>query len=66
MRNPAEHKIIQARILEYVESIGWSFVPRKKAEQRRGFDPRRLHSVIGPNCATKLGFMWRNVLIAPH
>ncbi len=36
---PGEHKIAQARILEYAEDIGWTAVPRKEAEQRRGFDP---------------------------
>ncbi|MEF8748137.1 MAG: hypothetical protein V5B31_09970 [Candidatus Accumulibacter propinquus] len=31
--------IVQARILAYAETIGWTFVPREEAEQRRGFDP---------------------------
>ena len=39
MPAPSEHKTVQARILEYSGSIGWTFVPRKEAEQRRGFDP---------------------------
>jgi len=36
---PGEHKTVQARILRYAEAIGWTFVPREEAEQRRGFDP---------------------------
>lgn len=39
MTTPGEHKTVQARILAYAEAIGWTFVPRKEAEQRRGFDP---------------------------
>ncbi len=35
---PSEHKTVQARILKYAEAIGWTFVPREEAEQRRGFD----------------------------
>ncbi|MHB1233929.1 MAG: type I restriction endonuclease subunit R [Burkholderiales bacterium] len=36
---PGEHKTVQARILEYAEAIGWRFVPREEAEQRRGIAP---------------------------
>jgi type I restriction enzyme R subunit len=39
MPTPGEHKTVQARILGYAEAIGWSFVSREEAEQRRGFDP---------------------------
>ncbi len=39
MPTPSEHKTVQARILGYAEAIGWTFVPREEAEQRRGFDP---------------------------
>ena len=39
MPTPGEHKTVQVRILEYAGAIGWTFVPREKAEQRRGFDP---------------------------
>ena len=39
MPTPSEHKTVQARILEYAQGIGWTFVPRDEAEQRRGFDP---------------------------
>ena len=33
---PSEHKTVQARILKYAETIGWTFVSREEAEQRRG------------------------------
>ena len=39
MPAPGEHKTVQARILEYAQEIGWTFVPRDEAERRRGFDP---------------------------
>lgn len=42
MTHPGEHKTVQARILEYAEVIGWAFVSREEAEQRRGFDPEVL------------------------
>jgi type I restriction enzyme, R subunit len=37
MPKPGEHKTVQARILKYAEEIGWRFVPRNEAQQRRGF-----------------------------
>ena len=36
MPTPSEHKTVQARILKYAETIGWTFVSREEAEQRRG------------------------------
>lgn len=39
MPGPGEHKTVQARILQYAQDIGWTFVPRAEAERRRGFDP---------------------------
>jgi len=39
MPAPGEHKTVQARLLEYAQEIGWTFVPRDEAERRRGFDP---------------------------
>ncbi len=39
MPTPSEHKTVQARILTYAQEVGWSFVSREEAEQRRGFDP---------------------------
>jgi len=38
MPKPSEHKTVQVRILKYAEDIGWTFVPREEAEQRRSFD----------------------------
>ena len=39
MPTPTEHKTVQARILGYAQDIGWTFVSRDDAEQRRGFEP---------------------------
>ncbi len=39
MPKPGEHKTVQARILDYAQQIGWTFVPRAEAEARRGFNP---------------------------
>jgi len=39
MSKPGEHKTVQARILEYAEAVGWTFVSREEAEQRRGIAP---------------------------
>lgn len=39
MPKPGEHKTVQARILEYAQEIGWTYVHREEAEVRRGFDP---------------------------
>ncbi len=39
MLTPSEHKTVQARILKYAEAIGWTFVPREQAEQRREGTP---------------------------
>ncbi len=36
MLKPTEHKRVQARILKYAEEIGWVFVSRAEAEERRG------------------------------
>src|SRR4051812_37243623 len=38
---PSEHKTVQARILAYAQAIGWTYVPRAQAEQRRSFDRSR-------------------------
>ena len=42
MPTPSEHKTVQARILTYAEAIGWTFVSREEAEQRRGGTPAPL------------------------
>ncbi|MHB1092806.1 type I restriction endonuclease subunit R [Thiobacillus sp.] len=39
--HPGEHKTVQSRILGYAEAIGWTFVSREEAEQRRGIAPIR-------------------------
>src|SRR5258708_1309058 len=39
MPQPGEHKTVQARILQYAQDIGWTYVSRAEAEKRRGFDP---------------------------
>jgi len=39
MSAPGEHKTVHARILKYAHEIGWTYVPRAEAEERRGFDP---------------------------
>ncbi len=38
MPKPGEHKTVQARILQYAQEIGWTFVPRPEAENRRGLN----------------------------
>jgi len=38
MPKPGEHKTVQARILQYAQEIGWTFVSRLEAEKRRGVD----------------------------
>ena len=38
MPTPSEHKTVQTRILTYAQNVGWAFVPREEAEQRRGVD----------------------------
>ncbi len=38
MPKPGEHKTVQARILQYAQDIGWTFVPREEADRRRGVD----------------------------
>ena len=40
MTKPGEHKTVQARILQYAQEIGWTYVPRAEAEERRGFPPQ--------------------------
>ena len=38
MPPPSEHKTVQARILHHAPDVGWTYVPRHVAEQRRDFD----------------------------
>jgi len=44
---PGEHKTVQSRILAYAQAIGWTFVPREEAEQRRGGIPAPSSSKSG-------------------
>jgi type I restriction enzyme R subunit len=37
-KKPGEHKTVQARILEYAQQVGWTYVSREESESRRGFD----------------------------
>ena len=39
MPTPSEHKTVQARILAYAETVGWTIVSREESERQRGFDP---------------------------
>jgi type I restriction enzyme R subunit len=65
MPTPGEHKTVQARILEYVEAIGWTRVSREETERRCGFDPgdppaerariRSLKKWIRPLCLVNQG-----------
>ncbi len=41
MPGPGEYKTVQARILQYAEETGWTYVPCGEAEARKGFDPDR-------------------------
>jgi type I restriction enzyme R subunit len=47
MSRPTEHKTVQARILAYAQEIGWSFVSREQAEERRGGIPAPLRRKDG-------------------
>ena len=46
MPKPGEQKTVQARIPQYAQEIGWTYVPRAEAEARRGFPP---HTCPHPN-----------------
>ena len=53
---PGEHKTVQARILAYAQEIGWAFVSREEAEERRGGIPAPLRRKDGDrNVPTPLG-----------
>ena len=44
MAKPGEHKTVQARILEYAQEIGWTYLSRAEAEQLRGFAENQQNS----------------------
>ncbi len=58
MPTPGEHKTVQSRILEYAQAVGWTFVSREEAEQRRGGipAPRRSGGHGGQECPLSLFF----------
>ena len=47
MPKPGEHDTVQARIIGYAQAVGWAFVPREEAEQRRGGIPAPFESKTG-------------------
>ncbi len=70
MPKSGEHKTVHARILKYAEKIGWSFVSREKAEERRGLNTKvcnmrqiKWRSVF---CATKAVLCGAILIIAPE
>jgi type I restriction enzyme R subunit len=66
MPTPSEHKTVQARILAYAQEIGWTFVSREEAEQRRaGFPTRQLPGKVGDrNVPAPLSLFFDGVLDA--
>ncbi|MEK0446647.1 MAG: hypothetical protein RLZZ399_1968 [Verrucomicrobiota bacterium] len=47
MSRPTEHKTVQPRILAYAQEMGWTFVSREQAEERRGGVPAPLRRKDG-------------------
>ena len=39
---PTDYKTVQARILDYVQEMGWTLVSRVDAGARRGFDKSQI------------------------
>ena len=58
MPTPSEHKTVQARILKYAEAIGWTIVPREKAELRRGFDLEVPPNYRAKGCTLFFAELW--------
>ena len=52
MPKPGEHKTVQARILAYAQEIGWTFVSREEAQQRRGFNKAASNSTAATQSAS--------------
>ena len=62
---PGEHKTVQARILKYAQEIGWTFVSRPKAEERRaGFPTRQSRQDAGRNARAPLSLFFDDLLDA--
>jgi type I restriction enzyme R subunit len=65
MPTPSEHKTVQARILAYAQEIGWTFVPREEAEERRaGFPTRQYGEIAGRNAHAPLSLFFDDLLDA--
>jgi hypothetical protein len=65
MSKPGEHKTVQARILAYAQEIGWTFVSREEAEERRaGFPTRRDGENAGRNARAPLSLFFDDLLDA--
>ena len=65
MPAPSEHKTVQARILKYAQEIGWTFVPREEAEERRaGFPTRQSGRDAGRNARAPLSLFFDELLDA--
>ena len=62
---PGEHKTVQTRILKYAQEIGWTFVSRPKAEERRaGFPTRQSRQDAGRNARAPLSLFFDDLLDA--
>ncbi len=71
---PGEHKTVQARILKYAQDVGWSFVSRPVAEERRvGFPylrathrqaTRQFGQAAGKNARVPLSLFFDDLLDA--
>ncbi len=60
---PGEHKTVQARILKYAQDVGWNFVSRLKAEERRaGFPTRQSRQDAGKNARAPLSLFFDKLL----
>ena len=71
---PGEHKTVQARILKYAQEVGWSFVSRPVAEERRAGFPylrathrqatRQFGQAAGKNARVPLSLFFDDLLDA--
>ena len=62
---PGEHKTVQARILKYAQDVGWTFVSRPEAEERRAdFPVRQSRQDAGRNARAPLSLFFDDLLDA--